>query len=51
MNRITWMTVFGLMLALSSCTSTKVAYIDCPYVGVMPFHCPNWEPGVIRNKQ
>jgi hypothetical protein len=51
MNEFIRITVFGLLLALSSYTTTKVGYIDCPYIGVMPFHCPNYEPGVIGNKQ
>ena len=54
MNRIVqttaWMTVLGLMLEFSSCTPTKVVYVDCPYIGIMPFHCPNYQPGVIGNK-
>lgn len=51
MNYVIPITVFGLLLALSSCTTTKVVYVDCPYIGAMPFHCPNYEPGVIGNKQ
>lgn len=51
MNHVIRTAVFGLMLALSSCTTTKVVYVDCPYIGVMPFHCPNYERGVIGNKQ
>jgi hypothetical protein len=51
MNYVIRITVFGPFLALSSYTTTKVGYVDCPYIGVMSFHCANYEPGVIGNKQ